>query len=122
MQTRSFRAKDKKLADDARLLRAWRQWHQEQFEQAVASPHGEVLEQLQAILEKLTLHSSSTTLLKFIEAQNWKVMDYSVRLIALHMINDAVTRLRERMGLAPFDDGVPGERRNVFQTIRMIVT
>jgi hypothetical protein len=119
---RRSKARDQKLDADARLLRAWHQWHQEQFEQAVASPHGEVLEQLQAILEKLTLHSSSTTLLEFIEAQNWKVMDYSVRLIALRLVNDSIIRLRERMGLAPFDDGLPGDRPNVFQTIKLIVT
>jgi hypothetical protein len=119
---RRSKARDQKLDDDARLLRAWRRWHQEQFEQAVAGPDGEVLEQLQSILKKLTPQSSSTPLLKFIEAQNWKAMDYSVRLIALHMVNDSVTQLRGRMGLAPFDDGFPGERRNVFQTIKLIVT
>jgi hypothetical protein len=40
------------------------------------------------------------------------------RLIALHEINVAITKLRERNGLAPIDDALPGERPNVFIRIK----
>jgi hypothetical protein len=38
--------KDKKLADDARLLRAWKKFHREEREAVLAGPHGSVLAEL----------------------------------------------------------------------------
>jgi len=35
-----------KLADDARLLRAWRKWHREEREQALAGSHCAMIERL----------------------------------------------------------------------------
>jgi hypothetical protein len=42
-------------------------------------------------------------------------------LTVLHEINRAVTDLRTRHGLAPFDDGWPGERDSAFCTIRQLL-
>jgi hypothetical protein len=39
-------------------------------------------------------------------------------LIVLHEINAAITRLRERNGLTPIDDALPGERPNVFILVK----
>jgi hypothetical protein len=83
---------EKKLADDARLLRVWRNWHREELETALAGPRVE-----------------------------WVMIDYPTRLIVLHEINTAITRMRERNDMSPFDDGMPGDRPNVFQTIRLIL-
>jgi hypothetical protein len=41
--------------------------------------------------------------------------------LVLHEINTAITKLRERYGLTPFDDGFPGDRPNVFQIIRAVL-
>ena len=41
-----------------------------------------------------------------------------MRLTILHQLNTAITRLREQQGMPPFDDGVPGERDNVFRRIK----
>lgn len=109
------RDQQKKLANDARLLRAWKAWHREQLEEALAGMHRDVLEQLMLQLKHLR---EVRELLRFIEAQDWNVVDADTRLIALHEINAAITELRERNGLAPIDDALPGERPNVFVHIK----
>ena len=38
--------KEKELADNARLLRAWKKFHREQREAVLAGPHGAVLSEL----------------------------------------------------------------------------
>jgi hypothetical protein len=96
---------DQKLADDARLLRAWRQWHCEQLQLALTGMHRDVLERL----------------VDFIAVQNWEAIDYDTRQIALHEIATAITRLRERKGLPPFNDALPSECPTAFQIIRKII-
>ena len=109
-----------KLADDARLLRAWRKWHREELETALAGPHGAMVERLVFILKGLTLESAPL-LLAYIRGVDWATVDYPTRLTVLHEVNAAITRLRERNGLSPFDDGFPGDPPNVFQIIRTIL-
>jgi hypothetical protein len=60
-------------------------------------------------------------LLAFIEAQDWTAVDAETRLIVLHQINDAITKHRERNGLAPIDDALPGERLTAFQVIKNLL-
>jgi hypothetical protein len=43
------------------------------------------------------------------------------RLTVLHHINDRITRMRERHGLPPFDDPLPGQPDNVFWIVRSIL-
>jgi hypothetical protein len=114
-------AEQKKLADDARLMRAWRRWHHEELAEALAGPYGPMVERLAFMLKTLEL-ASSPLLLAYIRGVDWATVDYRTRLTVLHEVNSAITRLRERNGMDPFDDGVPGERDNVFRIIRGIVT
>ena len=110
----------KKLADDARLLRAWRNWHAEELAEALAGPHRHVLEPLMQLLKNLDLHPSNA-LVDFIRARDWSAIDAQTKLVVLHEINTAITTLRTRNGMAPIDDALWGERANVFQTIRLII-
>ena len=98
--------KDKKLADDARLLRAWRRWHVEQLEEALVDVHADVMSRLMAQLEELR---SARELVDFISAQDWNAVDANTRLIALNEINATITRLRERLGQQPIDDALWAE-------------
>jgi hypothetical protein len=115
---RQSRARDQKLEDDVHLLRAWRQWHREQLEEALAGLHGDVLAQLMAQLRDLR---SARELVAFVAAQNWDAVDANTRLVALHEINRAITKLRVRNKLPPFDEGLPDEPPNAFQMIRKII-
>ena len=108
--------KDKEVADREKLLRAWRRWHGEQLKEALAGVHGDVLRRLMAQLENLR---SARELVDAISAEDWAAVDADVRLTALHEINRAITKLRERLDEeTPIDDGVVGD--NAFRAIKKI--
>jgi|SRR5215831_10243927 len=119
MRRNSKQERERELADRARLTRAWRAWHFEQLEEALVGLHGGVLERLMAQLKELR---TARELVNFISAQDWSVVDDDTRAIVLHQINRAITVLRERQGLPPIDDALPGEPLTAFQIIRGIIT
>lgn len=108
---------EKELAEQAYLLRAWRKWHAEQLEEALAGAHGAQLAELVTALDRLELDSAAM-LLDFMQRTDWSSVSYDVRLTALHQINESICRLRERHGLPPIDDGVPGQPDNAFRRIK----
>jgi hypothetical protein len=110
---------EQELTERATLPRAWRRWHREQLKDALAGMHGAVLERLMKQLKDL---HSARALVDFIAAQDWTVIDFDTRLIALHQINTAITALRERRGLTPIDDPLPGQPENVFRIIKAIIS
>jgi hypothetical protein len=107
--------KEKELADNARLLRAWKKFHREELEEALAGLHRDVLGRLMTQLKDLR---SARELVESIDAQDWSAVDAQTRLVALHEINSAICELRERSGQPPIDDALPGEPLNAFQRIR----
>lgn len=108
----------KKLADDARLLRAWHKWHADQLVEALTGLHRDVMARLMAHLKQLR---SARELVEFIDAQDWTAVDAETRLIALHEIDQAIVRLRERADLPPIDDALPGEPLRAFQLIKKVM-
>jgi len=48
---RNSKQRDRELADNAHLLRAWKRWHTEQLEEALAGVHRDVLERVMAQLK-----------------------------------------------------------------------
>jgi len=117
---RKSNKEQKKLADDARFLRAWRKWHAEKLEETLAGPHRHIIEPLVTLLKHLDLHSSKP-LLDFIRAQDWYVIDAQTKLVVLHEINEAICRLRTRANKQPIDDALWGEPATAFQVIRLII-
>jgi hypothetical protein len=111
--------RDQKLADDARLIRAWRRWHRERLEQALTSVHREVLERLMAQVANLR---SARELVNHIASENWSIVDADTRAIVLHEINATITALREHMGLNPIDDPLPGQPENALRIVRKLIT
>src|SRR5262245_33300360 len=100
------------------LLRAWKKFHREELEEALAGVHRDVMGRLMAHLANLR---SARELVTFIEAQEWGAVDAQTRLVALHEINSAICELRERSGLPPIDEALPGEPLRAFQLIRNIM-
>jgi len=80
--------------------------------------HSDVMRRLMDELKELR---SARELVDFIAAIDWSRIDANTRLFALHEINRAITKLRERMGLDPIDDAMPGEPMRAFQLIRKII-
>ena len=110
--------KDKKLADGERLLRWWKAWHREQREAVLAGPHGAVLGELLRMLINLQ-HVQPAQLIGLARSIDWAVIDYDTKLTALHEINSAITKFREKRGLEPIDDTVEGEPP--FRTLKAIL-
>ena len=112
--------KNKKLADDARLMRAWRNWHAEQLTEALVGLHRDVMTRLMTQLAEL---KSARELVAFIEAQDGSAIDAHTRLVALHEVNAAICKLRERLDQEPIDDALVelGEPLRAFQLIRNIM-
>jgi hypothetical protein len=114
------RAQEQKLADDARLLRAWKRWHREERTAVLAGPHGPALAELFRMLDNIE-HVRPSQLVGLVQSIAWSTIDYPTRLAVLHETNSAVSKQRERLGLAPFDDGLPGDPPNVFCLIRTAI-
>src|SRR5262249_42291455 len=115
--SRRSKALEKELANGSKLLRAWRNWHAEQREEALAGPHGKFVTQLLEALHGLTLRDGAK-LVGFIRAQDWSAVDFNTRFVCLHETNDRITILREEAGMAPFDDSLPPGRTTGFLIIR----
>jgi hypothetical protein len=110
----------KKLADNARLLRAWKAFHREELETVLAGPHGVVLGELLRMIENLK-YIQPAQLIGFTQAIDWSVIDYNTRLTVLHELNKAVAAVREKHRLDPIDDPLPGQPESPFRTIKAIV-
>ena len=111
------RNEDQELAERAYLLRSWKAWHREQLEEALAGVHRDVLERL---MEQLKQLHNARELVDFISAQNWEAIPADTRLIALHEINQAITKLPEKSGREPNSDPLPGQPDNAFRIIRAL--
>src|SRR5262245_32433518 len=108
---------EQEIADREKLLRAWRRWHKERLQTALEGVHRDVFERLMAQLADLR---SARELVDFIAAQNWAEVDADTRLTALHEINNAICRLRERNGLDPINDALSHEPPTAYQIIRKL--
>jgi broad specificity phosphatase PhoE len=90
--------KDKELADNARLLRAWKQFHREERDAVLAGPHSATLGELFRMFANLK----------------------HVQRAQIHEINAAIVKLRMTHGLVPIDDNLPDEPDTPFRTIKAI--
>jgi hypothetical protein len=111
-------AQEKKLADDARLLRAWKNFHREEREAVLVGPHARTLVELFRMFANIECVQPSQ-LVGFISAIDWSGIDSATRLTVLHELNVAITRHREKRGLTPIDDSVEGEPP--FRVIKAIL-
>jgi hypothetical protein len=119
MNRRLSTKEQKRLADDARLLRAWRKFHREERDVALAT-HGALLGELFRMIDNLECVRPAQ-LLGLVRSIDWTLIDYPTRLVTVHELNSSITAYREKRGLEPIDDGVPGEPETPFRTIKAIV-
>jgi hypothetical protein len=118
--TKRKSAKQEQLEENSHLLRQWKRWHAEQRDAALRGPHGRLVGQLLEILRSLTL-ADGGRLVRFCRAQDWDSVDSNTRFICVHEVNEAITRLRVKAGLPPFDDCFPPERATAFSIIKRII-
>lgn len=83
-----------------------------------SGPYAGTAEALVAFLKALTLDDGE----QLIEmAAIWQGAPSTTRYLVLQMIDEAMINLRERNGLAPFDDPLWDEPDNAFITIRRML-
>src|SRR5262245_61850480 len=120
MTRRKSEKEQKKLADDAYLLRRWRAWHREEREAVCAGPHGATLAELFRMLANLQ-HVAPAQLIGLVQSIDWAAIDYSTRLVVLHEINHSIPTLRTKRGLDPIDDNLPGEPETPYRQLKAIL-
>jgi hypothetical protein len=109
------KAAQKKLADERKLRSAWRKWRRERIEALLAGSYGEPT---RALLTFLKTVKRPTELVEFIKAGPWREANIDVRNEILGLVDAVIIRQRERMGLVPFDDALPGQPSNTFLILR----
>src|SRR5262245_12959325 len=116
----SKKEEEKELADRERLLHAWHRWHAEQLETALDGIHGDIMRGLMTQLKDLR---SARALVEFIDSRDWSRVDVNTRMVALHEINNAITRLREHMNpKEPIGDPLPDQPESAFQIVKRILS
>jgi len=81
---------ERKLSDEARLLRDWLAWHRDERKVVLAGPHGPRFERLLYILRALEL-KSATVLLAFVRGIDWTTIHTKTGLIIVHEITPSPT-------------------------------
>jgi hypothetical protein len=89
-----------------------------------ARPHltgrSAVLDELFRMFKNLE-HLRPVQLLGYVQSINWETIDSNTKFVVLHEANTAITKFREKRGLEPIDDGLPGEPDTPFRTIKAIL-
>jgi hypothetical protein len=105
----------KALAEQSYQLQQWRAWRRTRTEALLTGRYGEAACALVAFLRTMTKPSE---LVEFVMAGPWTDADADTRTEVLTLIDAAITKRRERAGLAPFDDPLPGEPPGAFLILR----
>jgi hypothetical protein len=58
---------------------------------------------------------------RHVRSIDWSAIDDATKQVVVHELDNAITVFREKNGLDPFDDNLPGEPDTPFRTIRAIV-
>ena len=67
------RDQQKELADQARLMRAWKAWHAEQLDEALAGLHGAMVAEPMTLLDRHELNSAAA-LLACVQRMDWSTV------------------------------------------------
>jgi hypothetical protein len=120
-----LRGAEKEVAEGNALFRRYRRYKAFEYKQALAGPHGEALRELHTTLKGLTLDSGGDPLLMLMQRYRWLLgYDRELRHLVLHLIDDAICRLRVQNGLPIIDDSLPflDEEPTVFEICRSNLT
>src|SRR5262249_6878422 len=107
-----MKKKPRHTKEQEKQVRAWEAWHRELLEEALAGVHRDVFERL---MERLKSLGEARALVDAIAREDWSAVDAEQRAIALFEIDRAIVQLREKRGLGPIDDPLPGQPDNAFR-------
>ena len=106
-----LRGAEKQIAEDNAQFRRYRRAKAADYRRALEGPTGDLIKRLHDVLKQM----DADVLLELIATVDWQSIDQEVRYTVLSMIDDAIVRLREQHGLAPFDNSIFDEDPTVFE-------
>jgi hypothetical protein len=121
VSTRQAKRQAEMVAERAQLFRLYRRQRKEDIGALLAGPYGAAAQILIDFLEN-TGPTSAPDLIERVQSGPWHVADRDTRALIFGLIDAALIQLRERAGLAPFDDPLPGEKTDVFLVIREMLS
>lgn len=99
----------------------WRHDRRQRIREAMEKAEHHGWRELTRALRRLDLERPGD-LVDYIRGAAWiHAADKDTRYLVLSVIDTAIVRLRERNGLEPFDDALPGEPDTAFQAIRKLI-
>jgi hypothetical protein len=117
---RARTAEQKALDERDKLHGLWKHYRREQLDALFDGPFGDAARGLVAYLKDMQL-ADGAALIAFVERGPWRAADIDTRLEIVRLINAAITRLRERHGLEPFDDELFDEPPTAFAIIKELL-
>jgi hypothetical protein len=117
-QTAQAKALEKQLEEQKQLLT--RREQKERHEALLAGPYADAAHELFVLLDRLTF-ADSGRLIELVRSGPWTGADADTRHTVLSACDWAIIRVRERAGLAPFDDPLPGAPDNAFLVLRTML-
>jgi hypothetical protein len=117
---RAATAAEKREAEREQMARLWRAHRAERVSQLLEGPYGKAARELIVFLGAMT-PANETALIDLVKRGPWRTADTDTRFEVLSLINAAITTLRERAGLPPFNDALHNEKHNAFLTIRELL-
>lgn len=114
-------AQEKEQRRQQLQAKRWRHERRRRLREAVQKAEHPGWRELSRILRQLTL-GHPEALVDYVQKANWLLeADRDTRYLVLSIIGTAIVRLRERNGLEPFDDALPGEDPTVFAVVRDLI-
>ena len=114
-----MRPKQQKALAEQRLeFRLWKKWRRGRLEALCCGPHGEAV---QSLLTFCKTAPGPSAMVEFVKVGPWTDADLDTRFEILSLLDAVIVKRRERMGLVPFDDALPGQPLNVFLILRELL-
>jgi hypothetical protein len=116
-EKRAATAAEKKLAEREQTHRLWKSYHAKQIEELLKGPYAKAAHELIVFLGTMT-PADEAALITLVKRGPWHAADSDTRFEILSLIDAALTSQRERAGLPPIDDALPGEESTAFLIVR----
>ena len=110
-------AAERKLAEREQTYRLWKHYRAERIGELLKGPYAKAAHQLIVFLGTMQ-PDDAPALIDLIKRGPWRAADADTKFEILALINAALTSRRERAGLPPIDDALPGKEPTTFLIIR----
>jgi hypothetical protein len=116
-ETRRSKREQQRDEEQQRLSAYYCARRRQELDDALAGDDGAKLQALIAQLDTLTLETIPQ-LAAFVRAEGWHTAATTTLFVARRLAGESIMKLREKNGLEPFDDPLPGDPATPEQDLR----